>query len=493
MPFDEGLDSGPLGQLGIAGARLSSELMRLMELEAIAPGSDIGYEACKTIYTNHPLGSRMVDLPLQMAMSQQREIHVGAPGEESLKDAYLREWKRIGAIGADNIIYRATQISYIYGISTLGANIVGANPADSLPVEDLYKHDMYFNIFDPLNTAGSLVLNQDPTAVDFLHPKQVSVGSQIWNNSKTMVLMHEQPIWIKWTDSAFGFVGRSVYQRAFYPLKSFLVSMLADQFAQEKIGLLVWKAASPGAVLDMAARVFKGMQRQSIKGAKTFNVVSIGENESLESLNLEHLEGAGRYSRENILKNIATGAGMPAALLNQETLTSGFGEGTEDAKQIARYIDRVRIEMDTAYQFMDRIVQRRAWNPIFYEEIKRSFPETYGDLEYEAAFRMWSDAFDAQWPNLLSEPESEKQKGVQARLQAATDLFKTIAPSLDPENKARAIMWLVDVANAEEETFSNPLVLDEDAIAQYEPPILQGTEPNDTGLAEANQATYEQP
>jgi hypothetical protein len=37
------------------------------------------------------------------------------------------------------------------------------------------------------------------------------------------------------------------------------------------------------------------------------------------------------------------------------------------------------------------------------------------------------------------------------------------------------------------------LVLDEDAIAQYEPPILQGTEPNDTGLAEANQATYEQP
>jgi len=475
MAFDSGFDSGGNGSLSITGSAMSSDLMALMEQDAIDPGSDPGYEACKTIYTNHPLGSRMVDAPLEMAMSQERQIEIPGAPEEELKKAFKREWKRIGAIGADNIIFRGMQLSYIYGISTLACNVVDkdgvAHPTEKiLPMDKLWELDIYFNIFDPLNTAGSLVLNQDPRAVDFMHPKQVSVGSDVWSNTKTLVLMHEQPIWIKWSNSAFGFVGRSVYQRAFYPLKSFLVSMLADQMIQDKLGLLVYNTKSPGSVINMAARAFKNMQRMAIKGARTNNVVSIGIEEAIASLNMEHVHTAGEYSRDNILKNIATAAGQPASLLNQETLAEGFGEGSEDAKTIARYIDRVRIEMNPAYDFMDSIVQRRAWNPTFYAEMQKKYPERYAGVNYETAFRDWQDAFTAVWPNLLTEPDSEKAKASQAKLDSATKLAETIlSADPGPETKAEVCGWLADVANDEKEFYSSPLIIDTDTIAAYEP------------------------
>ncbi len=477
MPFINGVDEGGTGYIGISGSGMPSQLMKILEQDAIDPGADIGYEACKTIYSYHPLGARMVDKPLQMAMSQEREIEIPGAPEEVLKKAFRKEWKRIGGIGADNIIYRGAQLSFIYGISTLFCNVLQkdgtAAPFEKpLDYDNLWKEDVYFNLYDPLVTAGSLVLNQDPLAVDYMHPKQVTVSGQPLANSKTLVLMHEQPIWIQWTNSAFGFVGRSVYQRAFFPLKSFVVSMLADQMVQDKLGLLVYKAKSPGSVLDRVATAFKNMQRSAIQGARTNNVLSIGESEDLASLNLEHVHDAGEYTRRNILVNIATAAGQPAQFLTQETLAEGFGEGSEDAKQIAQYVDRVRIEISPAYEYMDNIVQRRAWNPVFYQEVQRLFPERYGDVPYKVAFQEWQDAWEPKWPNLLTEPDSEKAKASQSKLDSAVKIATAILGAQPgPETKAAVCAWLADVANDEKEFYSSQLLIDEDAIAEYEPEL----------------------
>ncbi|MGC9271253.1 hypothetical protein, partial [Acidiphilium sp.] len=383
--------------------------------------------------------------------------------------------KSIGKIGADNIIFRATQVSQIYGVSTIGVNVVNADGTkapthEPLPLDDIHNVDLYFNIFDPLNTAGSLVLNQDPLAVDFMHPEQVSVSGQVWSNTKTIVLMHEQPVFIEWTNSAFGFVGRSVYQRAFYDLKSFAISMIADQKVQEKLALLVYKAKSPGSVIDNAGRAFKQMFRTSIKGATNKNVVSIGTEEDLASLNFEHVQQAGEYSRGNILKNIAVASGRPAAFLTQQKLAEGFGEGSEDAKQIAHFVDALRIEMEPLYGFMDNIVMRRAWSPAFYKSMQRKYPERYGKLKYNAALHEWMDAFTPSWPNLLTEPDSEKAKTNQLKLEPAAKIAEIIMSAADPETKAAVCVWLADLVNDQKEFYSSQLIIDPDAIASYEPP-----------------------
>ena len=474
MGMNAGINSDGNAWLSLYGSMLGSQLLSILEMEAIDPGSEPGYQAAKLIYANHPLGARMVDGPLQMAMSQQRLIEVADAPEEELVRAFKKEWKRIGAIGADNIIYRAVQLSQIYGIATLAVNYsddgkTPADPAEPLPMDKLHELDLYFNFYDPLNTAGSLVLNQDPAAVDFMHPKKVQVGGQTWSNTKTLVLMHEQPIWIQWTNSAFGFVGRSVYQRAFYPLKSFLISMLADQMIQDKLGLLVYKAKSPGSMIDMAARAFKAMQRTAIQGARTNNVLSIGESESLESLNLEHVSTAGEYSRNNILKNIATASGRPASFLNQDTLAEGFGEGSEDAKQIVRFIDRIRIEMEPAYNFMDQLVMRRAWNPQFYQSIQQKFPERYRKIKYKTALLEWMDNFTPKWPNLLSEPDSEKAKSSQLKIESADKIAKTLLAIADPETKGVIAEWLAEAVNSQKDFYTTPLEIDPEDIARYVP------------------------
>jgi hypothetical protein len=65
-----------------------------------------------------------------------------------------------------------------------------------------------------------------------------------------------------------------------------------------------------------------------------------------------------------------TSAPMPAKILEEETFAEGFGEGTEDAKYIARFINRFRVSMNPRYQFFDKIVQYRAWNKDFYKTIQ---------------------------------------------------------------------------------------------------------------------------
>jgi hypothetical protein len=117
-----------------------------------------------------------------------------------------------------------------------------------------------------------------------------------------------------------------------------------------------------------------GFKWQLLKEAKTDTVISIA---AVEALDLKNIDGAYGMARKDILENIAAGDDMPAKILIDETFAEGFGEGTEDAKNIAQFINRVRIGMNPLYEFFDKIVQYRAWNEDFYGVIQGNFPEMY--------------------------------------------------------------------------------------------------------------------
>jgi hypothetical protein len=449
-------------------------LMRILDADDIAPGSSPSYETCKEIYSYHPLGAKMAEAPIEEAQSQEREITIPGGPEDDLKEAFNREWMAIGMTGADEIIKAHQTIKRVYGIASLGVGGKFLNgdelpTTEPLPYDRLHEMDLYFNTWDPLNTAGSLTLNQDPNAPDFQKPQYIRVSGKEYHSSRAVIALNESPIYIKWTNSAFGFVGRSVYQRALYPLKTYIQTMITDQAVAEKAALLVAKLKSPGSVIDQRSRSWFSFKRQSIKGAKTGNVVSIGIDESIESIDLKNLRDAAEFSRNNCIKNISTAAKMPAAMLYQETLTEGFGEGSEDAKIIARFIDRQRIEMQPDYRFMDEIVMRRAWSPAFYQIIQRKYAE-YQRIPYETAFYEWKNAFTAKWPNLLVEPESEMVKIDDIVMKSAISLYEVAVPNLDPINKAKATVWLAEVAGERKKLFSTPLEIDEDALASYVPP-----------------------
>lgn len=441
-----------------------------MVVDEIIPGTAPGYETCKTLYSYHPLGRKMVELPLEKAFSQPRKISFSDPQitiAEELIRRYEKEWAKIGGLGGNTIIFRIAVISRIYGVGSLLCGTRGEDPDSPMDFDTLHKQDLYFSMLDPLNTAGSLVLQQDPTAPDFLQPQQIWAAGKNLSTTRTAVLIHEQPIWIEWTDSAFGFIGRSVYQRALFPLRSYILSMVADNEIQRKLMLLIAKMNSPGSILDKATLNFFGLRRSKLKDSATGNVLSIGVDEAIESLNLEHTDKGGTYARNNIIRNIAAASGMPAILLLDERLADGLSEGREDSKEIGIYIDSIRQSLQGIFAFMDKIVMRRAWNPEWYQTYVQSIYPEYRGLNYEAAFFQWSDAFEATWPSLYQPTEAEQLESECKKVDVAIKVYESLSKDADPENKAALMSWLQDVVQSAPLFSSTDMELDPDALVQW--------------------------
>ena len=138
--------------------------------------------------------------------------------------------------------------------------------------------------------------------------------------------------------------------------------MQTDDMVSRKAGVLVAKLKPAGSIVSGLMAKAAGLKRSVIQESKTDNVISISPEEEIESLNLQNIDGAMTAARKNILENIAAADDMPARMLTEETLAQGFGEGSEDAKKEAQYIDRIRQWMQPLYDFFDPIVMYRAWN-----------------------------------------------------------------------------------------------------------------------------------
>lgn len=452
--------------ISVNGSTIGTALTQLLIAPDIEVGSTPSYELCKQIYAFHPLGAKIVEAPIEVAMSQPRKVAVACPGtpEERVRDAFIAQWE---ADGADGHIGNTAGTARIYGIASVACLTDGKDPDAPLDFETLWRDKIAFNVFDPLNTAGSLVLNQDPNSLDFQKHASIAVAGKKYARNRSATILNEKPLYIEYTPSAFGFSGRSVYQRILLPLKSFVQTMVTDDMVSKKAGLIIAFIKGAGSFVDNLMQKFAGMKRSLLKIAVVDNVLSMGSEDSVESLNLQNLDGAFGNSRTNILKNIATGAKMPAVMLENETLTEGFGEGTEDAKVIAQFVKGVRAWMKPLYDFFDPIIQRRAWNPDFFKALKAEFPEAFKGIEYQEAFYKWQKAFSATWPPLLEEPESEKIKVEDVKFKGLLAAVEVLGPLLDPANKVVIVEWVADNLNENKLLFGSPLNLDFDELLAF--------------------------
>jgi hypothetical protein len=449
--------------VGINGSGWGNALTEMLLAEDIQPGDDVSYELCKTIYLYHPLGAKMAESPVSMAQSQRRQISIqDAPDE--VVGAFLDEWEKMDV---DALIHNWASLSRVYGIASI---VMGSDVGSSdkpLDMTKIWKQDIYFNVWDPLNTAGSLILSQIPTSKNFNKPVTVRSNGQTYHPSRFQVMMNEHPVYIAYTNSAFGYTGRSVYQRALFPLKSFVQTMFADDVISLKTSLIVAQQTQPSSVITKEMQQIAGIKRNMLKQARNGNVISVGKDEDVHAIDMTNVDTAGTYARTNILKNIATAADMPAKLLENETMVAGFGEGVEDAKNIARYIERVREKLEQGYTWFDNIIQYRAWNPDFFATLQAKYPKTFKKRTFEECFSEWRANFSAVWPSFLIEPESEAIKTEQIKLEAVVAFTGLLLPNLDPENKARVMEWAADCVGDNKRLFPHEIELDISALEEH--------------------------
>lgn len=461
-----------MSELTVTGSSLGTSLQRLLMSDQIEPGSEPSYQLCKETFIFHPLGRKMVEAPINVAMSQTREIAIQGLAGERAKKQFEDEWK---ALGVDKIIFNVKRQSRIYGVSSVVCGSVGTPTDRPINPKSLPNVDIYFNVLDPLNTAGSLVLNQDPNSPDFQKAVAITVSGQAYHPSRSCVMLNEEPIYIAYSNSAFGYVGRSVYQRALFPMKSFVQSMITDDMVTRKAGLLVAIMKAAGSVTDRLMQGIAGVKRSLLKEAQTGNVISISEGESIETLNMNNTDTAMTTARKNILENCAAADDMPAIMLNSETFAQGLAEGTEDAKRVSQCGDRIRKEMQPLYDFFDNIVMHKAWSPAFYETLLADYPELK-KLGFAGAFYQWKNSYTAEWPSLLEEPPSEKVKVDDVKLKAIIAMLEVMLPEVDPENKAILFQWAADNFNELSLLFQSPLNLDIQALAAFKPPVAPTAE-----------------
>lgn len=248
--------------------------------------------------------------------------------------------------------------------------------------------------------------------------------------------------------------------------------MVTDDMVTMKAGVLISKMKPAGSIVNRVMQTVSGIKRSYLQASMTNNILSIDTDESIEALDLNNTATAMTTARDNIIANIAAASDVPAMLLKDEAFTQGFGEGTEDAKAIVQYIDGIREDMRTLFEFFDKIVMHRAWNQQFFEAIQNhpEYGEIYKDMSYEQAFYKWERHFKASWTSLMEEPESEKSKADQVKLQGITTVLQTLLPMMDSENKAATIQWAQDNINEMEDLFNSSLDLDMDLLKEYEPP-----------------------
>jgi hypothetical protein len=451
-------------EVAFSATEIGNALESIFLTGQISPGDDVSYNICKSIFLWHPLGFKMACAPLQLAMSEGRALTVpDSPGERVVQ-AFEQQWTEILA---DAYIFQTMAMSRVYGIASVAMMIDGADPKSAIDYWDLPDQVIAFNVYDPLNTSGSLVLNQMPLSLDFMKVKEISVQGTEFHRSRAITVQNEFPIYIAWSGPAFGFVGRSVYQRAFYPLKSYLKTMVTDDLIETKVGVIVAKIKQAGTIANAVMKASASFKRDVVKEAETGNVINITPEESIESINLQNMDAPHALARRNILENIATAADMPIKILAQEAFVEGFGEGTEDARAVARYIDRIRKSMEPLFRFFDKIVMHRAWSKDFFNEMKRDFPQTYGDMNYKDAFYRWANSFSYTWPSVLEEPESEQAKLEDTKLKAVIALIQVFEPILDSENKLNLYQWATDNISENKTMFVSPLEFDFEKLAAH--------------------------
>ena len=458
-----------MAEISVNSSNLPSQLMQLLNADAIEPGTPAGYELCKIIFEYHPLSAKIIEKPIVLALSKPRVITVDMQPKEMLIKAFMDEWHNLDVT---NIIRDVTFLKRTYGVAAVvfGAEGIPTDqPIDPWMLPDL---NIYINKLDPLNLAGSTVTNQNPNAPDFQQPKAfITAAGQPYHPSRSCIVFNNTPIYLAFQSSGFGFTGRSVFQRALYPLKSFVQSMITDDMVTTKAGLLIIKQKAAGSIVNRLMQQASGIKRGYLQQGTTGNVLSIDVDEDIESIDLNNTDTAMTTARDNIIANIAAATDTPALLLKDEAFTNAFAEGTEDSKAIAQYVTGIRNDMRSLFDFFDKIVMHRAWNKQFFEAVQNKYPDIYANKTYEETFYLWKDAFKPSWENLIEETPSEKVKIEKVKLEGMTEMLRTLLPVINPENRALAIQWAQDNLAEMPEMFKSTMQLDIDEIAEYEPPV----------------------
>lgn len=414
--------------------------------------SYLSYNLCKQLYVYHPLGKRIVDLPIDLTLNKERILNVKHELSPELIDQFNKKWKELNLTRA---IRNLAVTSRLYGIAALFIKIKDIDDSENIPNDkNLNDYTITPLVYDALNIAGSATQNQNLESADFLELKEVYRSGQALAKDRSIILSNGDPIYIEYINSAYGFAGRSVFQNCASLLQSYVDVMGADNTVARKAALIIAKMQQSGSPTNLQGKAFEQKRELILEGINN-NILNVGINEDISTLNMTNVDNSIDTARRHIIEDIANAIDLPVVLLNGQKFTAGFGEGSEDTKNIGRHVDSKRQWLEPIFNFCDNLVMDLAWDFNFIDSLNsqnssffdKNLPIEEKKRIYKIRFQELKNGFSYSFPSFLTETESEILDGDVKKINSIKTIFDSVYDKVDPQTKSQLICWMMDNFN----------------------------------------------
>lgn len=450
---------------------------------ALERRSTLSNADCRTIYTKHPLGRVIVDAYTDMIFSVPRRITFdGFPGW--LADEYA---KVALEMGEDEAIRTTVNTAQIYGDATLYI-LCDATPEISDPsvpltsemIRDCRK--VRFAVADPLYATGYVEL--DPNNYDWLRPVRISVQGVDYHPSRYIMQLNGQVIPLRFSESAYRYSGRSVYQSCVEALRRYLYLDEGLTKYSSQIGMSIWRI-SPDRKAGLLSNLFGSLGRAGssaidagltmLRGAGTSNAIALLHDEDYTSIELKGISDLVEL-RDMTLKEIARATGRSETLLLGRKFAAGLNAGDNDYRDDIMRVnaERARVILPL-YDWADRYVLARLLTDDILTRIKYDLVQDGRIADDEVAALLASDAP----PSAFRSPVIKAYRGD----------FRDFLPEIGKEREERQAMAVQTLQAVARLTHDLDAVVDCLNALDLYPVKFEATESAKEALAKAGEGT----
>lgn len=294
----------------------------------------LSYKDCQNLYSYIPLAKRIVNLPIKIAINNMN-IKWGSEDEykdeEGLKDIDINYIKTL----CTDYISKVR----LYGYSVL-LPLVGPEDDVSKPLmkSEIYDKEIRYNILDPLNMT--VTIDNNPASYNFkrITSMRVNNGPLIHSNRALALNNRLNNLYLQYNNASYNYVGLSELQIS-YPLINLLATSITSMERQLiHSSLMVVEEEKGSTNVNTQAMT---TQADLLSQVKQDSVVLLRNGLKLNQFQLSNFDSIGN-TIDKINNLISLSVDIPSALFCDESLSNGFGDGSNESQIVEMYLTDIR-------------------------------------------------------------------------------------------------------------------------------------------------------
>lgn len=409
---------------------------------------ELSYQDCLNIYKYWPMGIRIVSSLPNFALSVGRKINFGEYPKECI-DRFNEVYKELRL---NEIIKQHCYNVRIFGSSSILIQTDDENYEKSISMNKIRnsKHLRFIHC-TPFMTAGSIV-EINPLDKRYLEPITIKVTNTEVHLTRMIWTNNNEPQYLQWTPSSYNYAGRSVFANMVDLIKYWNRSLIALQRIATKAGGIIVKNRSEGSLLNSITMNTGNKFLETIRNMTNDGIASIAHNDEIEFFALN-----GTSEVELIINKFNECLQLalndtPTAILLDERLAKGFGNGEEDFKALLIAVESFRNNiLSPIFDRIDEIVCYRAFDNDFLDSLRAQYKSDLKKKSNEQILLELIDEFSYEWEPLYPESEASRQDNLGRKLD---NLMKL-------RDLGVAVSDIEEILNSDDEMYEQDLTLEE--------------------------------